>query len=177
MRITLWFDLWLASRRCWFVFFQKRFTFLKNLASFVWIFWLTLVSEFVKIGFRKNNVRMIFGCVQNDMEKANSSTSILSVLFHEEDILRNLLRMKACVLLVSMLRLDRSDFVKEKNSEYWLRNHLKSPFLSGEHLLEGEKLSFESHLLNEGVNDFRVGFKRHPVLVVLLHCQWFLNKL
>lgn len=113
---------------------------------------------------------MVFDSIQNYMEKANCSTSILSVLFHEEDILRNLLRMETCILLMSMLRLNRSDLIKEENSEYGLGDHFKSPLLSGEHLLEGEKLSFESHFLNEGVNDFRIGLERHPVLVVLLHC-------
>lgn len=70
---------------------------------------------------------------------------------------------------MSMLRLDRSDFIKKEYSEYGLWYHLESPLLGGEHLLEREEFSFESHFIDEVIDDFGVGLKGHPVLVFLLH--------
>jgi hypothetical protein len=69
-----------------------------------------------------------------------------------------------------MFCLDWGDFKQEENSQNRLRDHVQCPFFCGEHLLEAKLLSFESHFLEELVDDFRIGLHRHPVLVVgLLH--------
>lgn len=113
---------------------------------------------------------MVLESVKNDMEEANCSTRILRILFHEEQVLWYLLRQECNLLLVCMFCLYWCDFEQEQNSKNWLRDHIQCPFFCGEHLLEAKLLSFESHFIDELVDDFRIGLHWHPVLVVgLLH--------
>ena len=69
---------------------------------------------------------------------------------------------------MGVLGLDRRAFIKKQNAKYRFGDHVQCPFFGGEHLLEGEELSFESHFLHEWIDDFGVGFKRKPVLVLSL---------
>jgi hypothetical protein len=104
------------------------------------------------------------------MEQANCAACILGVLFHEEDILRDLLWMEIGLLLVSMLSLNRCAFIQEQDTQDRFGDHFEGPFFSREHLLEREEIGFESHFLHKGIDDFWVGLKWQPVLFVcLLH--------
>jgi hypothetical protein len=106
--------------------------------------------------------------IQDDMEQSDGATCILGILFHEKDILGHLLGLEVGLLLMRVLSLYGSAFIKEEDTEDWFGDHVEGPFFGGEHFLEGEEVGFEAHFLHEGVDDFGVGFEREPVLVVFL---------
>ena len=73
---------------------------------------------------------MILAGIKNDVEQTNCAACILCILFHEEDILRDLLRMEIDLLLMSVLCLYWSTFVKEEDTKNWFGDHIERPLFS-----------------------------------------------
>lgn len=85
--------------------------------------------EFSQIGVFFDKIGIVIDVVEYRMEESNSSTGILSILFHIEDILAHLVLLQRSSLNLLVVLLQLVDLIKEDQSQDWLAQHLLSPLL------------------------------------------------
>lgn len=83
------------------------FALFQKFSSVFWILLLTLIYEIIKIRAFSNNVRMIFECVNYDVEKADCTAGIISILFHKKHVFGDCLGIEAVRLLFFVIVLYR----------------------------------------------------------------------
>ena len=67
-----------------------------------------------------------------------------------------MLGLEVGLLLMRVLSLYGSAFIKEEDAKDWFGDHVEGPFFSGEHFAERILFCLESHLLDELVYHFWV---------------------
>lgn len=77
-------------------------------------------SELRKIRFFFDQIRVIIDSVHDDMEECDCPTRVLGVLFHEENILTDLVRCAGLRLLFLVILLELVDLEEEDETDDWL---------------------------------------------------------
>jgi hypothetical protein len=112
--------------------------------------------------------------VEDDVEKGDGSAGITSTLPHKEYIIWDFWGEVECLLLFVLL-LGWSFLIEKEYSKSRLGDHFKCPFFSGHEFCEGEIGSDHTHLLDEWVDNLRVGLKWHPILALCLFVHGYVD--
>lgn len=167
MRLTIVRNAGLSSNNCILMLVQDVLAVLEELSPCVGIDIGAIELEVLQVRVGSDDFWVLFKGIESDVEERDSSTRISCMLLHEEDIVWRIFRQQTSSYRLFVLLLHWSDLIQEQNAKHRLRNHLKCPLLSGEHLRKGKELSLEPHFLDEFIDDFGVGLQRHPVITLL----------
>ncbi len=130
MRLNFLLTFRLTLRRCLNMFLLNVFAFFQKFSSVFCCFLFSLAHKVVKIRALSYDLRVLFHRVNYYVEKTNCAACVISILFHEKHIFGYGFGVKCWWLLLFIVDLDRSQFIKEKHSQDWSWNHFQSPLLS-----------------------------------------------
>lgn len=81
---------------------EKSLVFLEKVASFLGIFGEPICSELIKVGVFFDQVGVVLGGVDDDMEQPDGAARVLGALFHEENVLGDVLWVERGFLLMGV---------------------------------------------------------------------------